>query len=105
MAGEPIIVQVTPPPTIVVPVDVPANPAGTPNIIAVGGINQHLVAYSQTQNVSSSSWVIPHNLGYNPNVTIVDSAGTIVEGEITYTNPRTLTVHFTEAFTGKAYLS
>jgi hypothetical protein len=49
--------------------------------------------------------VINHNLGFKPNVTVVDSAGTIYEGEITYTNPNSLTVSFSAAFSGKAYLS
>jgi hypothetical protein len=105
MAGEPIIVHVTPPPSIVVPVDVVPSPVRTPYVVEVGNFNTTPVAYGHTQNVASADWVIPHHLGYNPNVTVVNSAGTIVEGEITYTNLRTLTAHFTESFTGKAYLS
>jgi hypothetical protein len=63
------------------------------------------LAYEHTQNAVSSSWVITHNLGFKPNVTVVDSAGTIYEGEITYTNSNSLTVSFSQAFSGKAYLS
>jgi hypothetical protein len=40
-----------------------------------------------------------------PNVTVQDSAGNIVEGEIAYTNTNSLTVSFASAFSGKAYLS
>jgi hypothetical protein len=63
------------------------------------------VSYDHTQGVASNSWVINHNLGFKPNVTVVDSAGTIYEGEITYTNTNSLTVSFSAAFSGKAYLS
>jgi hypothetical protein len=49
--------------------------------------------------------VINHNLGFKPNVTVVDSAGNIVEGEITYTNSNSLTVSFQSAFSGYAYIS
>jgi len=63
------------------------------------------VAYTHTQGVSSSTWTINHNLGFYPNLTVQDSAGTIYEGEIAYTNSDSLTVTFSSAFSGKAYLS
>ena len=63
------------------------------------------VSYEHTQGVTSASWVITHNLGFKPNVTVVDSAGNIVEGEIAYTNSNSLTVSFSSAFSGKAYIS
>ena len=63
------------------------------------------VAYVHTQGVPSDSWVIPHNLGFFPNLTVQDSSGTIYEGEITHTNSGSLTVSFSSAFSGTAYLS
>jgi hypothetical protein len=63
------------------------------------------VSYDHIQGVASNSWVINHNLGFKPNVTVVDSAGTIYEGEIAYTNTNSLTVSFSAAFSGRAYLS
>ena len=63
------------------------------------------VSYTHTQGSSSNSWTIAHNLGFYPNVTVVDSAGTIYEGEITYTNTNSLTASFSASFSGKAYLS
>jgi hypothetical protein len=63
------------------------------------------VAYTHTQGVSSATWTINHNLGFYPNLTVQDSAGTIYEGEITYTDSVSLTVTFSSAFSGKAYLS
>ena len=63
------------------------------------------VSYEHTQGSVSDSWTITHNLGFKPNVTVVDSGGTIYEGEISYTDLNTLTVSFSTAFSGKAYLS
>jgi hypothetical protein len=63
------------------------------------------VSYEHTQGSVSNSWTINHNLGFQPNVTVVDSAGTIYEGEIAYTNTNSLTVTFSSAFSGMAYLS
>jgi hypothetical protein len=63
------------------------------------------VSHEHTQGSASNSWVIEHNLGFKPNVTVVDSAGNIVEGEITYTNSNSLTVSFQASFSGYAYLS
>ena len=63
------------------------------------------VAYTHNQNAVSNSWVINHNLGFKPNVTVQDSAGTTYEGEINHTSANSLTVSFSAAFSGKAYLS
>jgi len=75
-----------------------------PDII-IRDIEFPAVAFSHTQQVPSASWTISHNLNFNPNVTVVDSAGTNVEGEVRYTNPNQLVVVFSSAFTGYAYLS
>jgi hypothetical protein len=63
------------------------------------------VSFEHNQGSASNSWTITHNLGFKPNVTVIDSAGNIVEGEIAYTNSNLLTVSFASAFSGKAYLS
>ena len=74
-----------------------------------GVVNQYFtigrVSYIHTQGVSSDTWVINHNLGFYPNLTIQDSAGTIYEGEIVYTDLNNLTVTFSASFAGNAYLS
>ena len=91
----PIVVTVTP----------QAAPSITVNDIVVSGINQPIVAYHHTQGVASAAWTINHYLGWQPNVTVQDSSGSVVEGEITYTNVNSLTVTFSGAFSGNAYLS
>lgn len=61
--------------------------------------------YVHDQSIASAVWVIDHTLDYAPNVTIVDSTGREVEGEVAYTGPSQITVSFTAPFAGKAYLS
>jgi hypothetical protein len=55
--------------------------------------------------ISLNIWEIDHNLGWYPNITVIDSAGSIVEGEISYTNENSLVLSFASAFSGNAYLS
>jgi len=58
-----------------------------------------------TQSVSSSTWVITHALGGHPSVTVVDSAGTAVVGEVKYDSTTQVSVLFTVPFSGLAYLT
>ena len=58
-----------------------------------------------TKSTPDSVWDITHDLDKYPSVTIVDSAGSVVIGDITYTSKSTLTVTFSAAFSGKAYLN
>ena len=63
------------------------------------------LAYAHTQGTANATWTINHNLDFYPNVTVVDSGGTIVEGEISYTTRNQVVLTFSAAFSGKAYLS
>lgn len=58
-----------------------------------------------TQAVASQTWVITHSLGGRPSITIVDSAETVVIGEVTYNSDSQITVEFTAPFSGYAYLT
>lgn len=62
-------------------------------------------AYIHNQGTPATSWTITHNLGKYPNVNIVDSANTDVIGEIVYDSLNQITVTFSAAFSGKAYLN
>ena len=57
------------------------------------------------QAVAATVWTITHNLGKFPSVTVVDSAGSAVQGAVDYTNENELTICFSAAFSGKAYLN
>lgn len=69
------------------------------------GVPVSTMAYHHAQNTPSNSWIVRHNLGFYPNVTTVDSTGTIVEGEIAYHSVYEITVNFSSPFSGHAYLS
>ena len=43
----------------------------------------------------SATWSVTHNLNKYPSVTIVDTAGTVITGEITYTNLNEAVISFT----------
>jgi len=61
--------------------------------------------YTHDQGVPSTTWNINHDLNGFPNVTVVDSAGTQVEGNVVYVDANNMTISFSAAFSGKAYLS
>lgn len=71
-------------------------------ISASGGSD---VNYVYQQSPASSTWHITHNLGKNPSVSIVDSAGTNVIGHVNYINNNELILEFKFAFAGKAFLN
>lgn len=62
-------------------------------------------AHTHTQGVSADSWTIQHNMGKYPSVTVVDSAGTQVNGIVEYSSENTVKVSFTAPFSGTAYLN
>ena len=76
-----------------------------PAAITLNDVPFPSVAFNYVQMTSSSTWTIKHNLNFHPNVTVVDSAGTIVEGEMTYVDQNNMILHFQSAFSGNAYLS
>ena len=61
--------------------------------------------YVHTQTVASANWVITHPLGGHPTVSVVDSANTVVFGEVKYVSTTQVTVSFTAPFSGLAYLT
>ena len=63
-------------------------------------------SYTHNQGVASAVWTIPHGLGYRPGgVIVIDSGGTEWIGEPAYPDANTLTLTFTTAFGGTAYIS
>lgn len=63
------------------------------------------VGYTHTQTTPSTEWVISHDLGFYPNITVQDLDGNIYEGEISYTTENIVTLTFYSPITGIAYLS
>jgi hypothetical protein len=63
------------------------------------------LSYTYTQIIASSIWNVTHGLNKHPSVTVIDSAGTVVIGDIQYIDANNLILTFTGAFSGKAYLN
>ena len=57
------------------------------------------------QGVPGATWNITHNLGKFPSVSVVDTANTAGFGAVSYINDNQLTITFSGAFAGKAYLN
>lgn len=76
------------------------GPQGIPGEVQVSDLS-----YIHTQSVPSNTWTITHGLQFIPSITIVDSAGTVVEGSYNYPDANTVVATFSGAFSGKAYLS
>lgn len=63
------------------------------------------VRYVHTQSVASDKWIIDHNLNKFPSVTIVDTSGSMVYGDVHYPSASRVIITFSSAFGGKAYLN
>ena len=100
----------------------PPGPAG-PGVPAGGTTNQVLtkktgtdydtqwsdpptLAYRHVQSSAATTWTIPHNLSFRPNISAVDSTGReILPGAVDYTSATTVTLTFSAAVGGEAYCS
>lgn len=61
--------------------------------------------YMHRQTSASNTWTIEHGLGKHPSVTVVDSAGSVVMGEVQYISDNTIVISFRGTFSGTAYLN
>lgn len=81
----------------------PQGPQGETGPPGPAGVDSG--SYRHVQSVPAATWTIQHNLGYRPAVSVEDSAGTVVYGEINYTDENNLTLTFRAPFGGAANLS
>lgn len=61
--------------------------------------------YRHVQGVAATVWTITHNLACRPSVTVVDSVGALVIGQVEYLDDNTIRLTFSAAFGGEAYLN
>lgn len=62
--------------------------------------------YTHDQASASASWTVTHNLGRFPSITVVDTSGNRILGfEAVYDSANQVTLTFSAAFSGKAYLN
>jgi len=83
----------------------PKTTNGWPTDILFEGFNHNLLGQVFNIPNAASEWQIQHDLGYHPNATCIDTAGTVIEGEISYPDENTIVLRFIGAVSGKAYLS
>lgn len=63
------------------------------------------VKYLHTQNTPSNQWNITHNLGFFPNVTVLDNENRIIETDTQYLNTNSVRIVMNVALSGVAYLT
>lgn len=80
-----------------------AGPQGPPGVQGPPG--GATASYVHTQASPASVWTIDHNLGFYPNVTVIDTLGRVVEGEEAYPTVNRVVLTFSAAFSGAAYVS
>lgn len=100
---DPIIVVPAPEAAIQVTVQESASPE--PIVITLDDGTSIQVAYHHTQGLSSDTWEVEHNLGFYPNITVMDSAGSLVEGELQHLSKYRLRVTYSAPISGQAFLS
>ena len=61
--------------------------------------------YTHKQTTPATLWRVEHGLGRFPSVTIVDSGGSMVIGEVCYLDESVIEISFASGFSGKAYLN
>ena len=62
-------------------------------------------SFVHSQVFPSDTWTVIHGLRKWPSVTVVDSAGSWVLGEVSYIDDRTVSISFACAFSGKAFFN
>lgn len=61
--------------------------------------------YIHEQQVASKRWVISHPLEKFPSVTVIDTAGTVVVGDVEYVLNSLIIITFSAEFSGKVFLN
>lgn len=64
-----------------------------------------LNGFRHVQQTASDRWVIEHPLKKKPSVSIVDSSGCLVVGNVEYISDDELVISFKAKFAGEAYLN
>ena len=98
-----IVVQDQPAASIVLSASGPQGIQGPAGAAGLDGDAHDTYVFNQ--NTASDTWTITHNLTAYPSVTVIDSAGTYVIGNIEYISNNVLRLTFSAAFAGQALLN
>ena len=77
----------------------------TSTVTGIAWADNVQATFEFTQGVPATTWNITHNLNKFPSITVIDTGNTVVTGEYNYTSNKTVTLTFSAAFAGKAYLN
>jgi hypothetical protein len=61
--------------------------------------------YAYPQDSPADVWAITHNMNKYPSVSVVDSAGSTVVGDVFYDSLNKVTITFSAPFSGKAFFN
>ena len=74
---------------------------GPPGASGTGGDK----TYRHQQMIPAAVWTVTHGLNKYPAVSVVDSARTLVAGDVDYLDTNTVQLSFVAAFSGEAYFN
>ena len=77
----------------------------TSTVTGIAWADNVQATFEFTQGVPATTWNITHDLNKFPSITVIDTGNTVVTGEYNYTSNKTVTLTFSAAFAGKAYLN
>ena len=62
--------------------------------------------FTHNQYIASDTWIVPHNMGKKPSVTVVNSCGLVVDYcDVDYVDNNKLIIMLSGLLIGKAYLN
>lgn len=81
------------------------NDLAYPYTLISGGDGTWHAVVIHTQSIAADPWTVIHNMGTQPNVTVVSPANDVLTGvQVTYTSLSQLSIDFGSPQTGTAYL-
>lgn len=83
----------------------PKTASGWGTGVPLGNNDPNDLGQVYTQSSPSAEWNIAHTLGFTPNITIVDTQENVVEAAIEYLSATQIRATFSQAISGKAYIS
>jgi hypothetical protein len=70
--------------------------------IAARGRDGVAQAFGHNQSSAAAEWIINHNLGYRPSVTLYSTGGAEIEGEVVHISNNQARVYFATSVAGSA---
>jgi len=86
-------------------VTIPLTPVVATDAASKGYVDAEVATFIFEQVIPAATWVVTHSLNRFPSVSVVDTADTSGFGAVEYNSANQLTITFSGAFAGKAYLN